>query len=452
MKYTLIIFILLFTSIIESSCNKTFLDIKPDKELVVPSTLDDLQGLLDYSDVMNSYTPSLGEVSADDYYVTDEKWNSLTTPDEKNAYIWTKNIFDGVTSIDWNDSYQVIFYANNALEGLAKINRASDSTLYDQIKGRALFYRAFAFFRLAQIFSPPFDKSGTNEEYSIPLRLISNLNIAVKRSTVKKVYNQITSDLLTAANLLPIHDSYKTRPVKAAAYALLARTYLTMQDYDEALQYSERVINYSYQLLDFNTLDVSASYPMTRYNSEVIFQSKFYVPILGSSRLIVDSTLYSFYSDDDIRKDAWFKYVSGNYTFKGSYDGSIQYFSGLAIDECYLTKAECLDREGKIEDAINTLNQFLMSRYKTGTYTPYGTTDPKAALKIILEERRKELLFRGVRWNDLRRLNLNPVTAKTLYRVLKGTTYKLMPNSLNYTLPIPDDVIQMSGIQQNERE
>lgn len=452
MKYLFILFAAI--SISESSCNETFLDVKPDKELVVPSTLDDLQGLLDYYSVMNAYTPCFGEISSDDYYVTFDKWNTLSGPDEKNAYIWAKDIFNDNTSLDWNGSYQVIFYANNVLEGLTKIDRASDSTQYSQIRGRALFYRSFAFFRLAQIFSPPFDKSSSNNEYSIPLRLTSNLNVPVKRSTVKDVYNQIVSDLLISINLLPEYDTHKSRPVKAAAYALLTRTYLTMQDYDNALQYSDKAIKYNtYQLLDFNTLDASAIYPMTRYNSEVIFQNTLGSSrLLSSSRHIIDSGLYRSYLNNDIRRTAWFKETGSNITFKGSYDGSVQYFSGLAIDECYLTKAECLARKGLTNDAINTLNQFLVTRYQTGTYVPLEITDPKQALSIILQERRKELLFRGIRWNDLRRLNLDPETAKTLYRDLNGKIYKLKPNSLNYTLPIPNDVIQMSGIPQNKRE
>lgn len=436
------------------SCNKAFLDIKPDKELVVPSTLDDMQAMLDYYDVMNAYMPSSGEISSDDYYMLFDRWTSLTQPDQKNGYIWAKDIFEGNPSIDWNNRYQQIFYANNVLEGLEKIKAPDDSVYYNRVKGSALFYRAYAFYQLAQIFCAPYEKSGTNKGYGIPIRLTSDLNTSFNRSTIKETYDQILSDLNNAIPLLPKSDTYKTRPVKTAAYALLARIYLTMQDYDKSLELSDSVITLSNaSLLDFNYINPSSSYPMTKYNNEVIFQSTLaFVSNLNASRLIIDSTLYQSYLANDIRKDAWFKNQSGNKTFKGSYDGSIQYFNGLALDECYLNKSECLARKGDINDAIITLNKLLIKRYVGGTFVPSTVTDPQEALSLILRERRKELLYRGIRWSDLRRLNLATATQKTLIRNLNGSVYELKPNSLNYTLPIPENVIQVSGLIQNERE
>jgi hypothetical protein len=73
-----------------------------------------------------------------------------------------------------------------------------------------------------------------------------------------------------------------------------------------------------------------------------------------------------------------------------------------------------------------------------------------AALDTVLAERRKELAFRGIRWSDLRRLNQEDWNI-TLTRNLNGTPYTLPPNSKLYTLPIPPDVIQESGIAQNPR-
>jgi tetratricopeptide (TPR) repeat protein len=270
---------------------------------------------------------------------------------------------------------------------------------------------------------------------------------------VKETYERIVADLVEALNLLPENETYKTRPVKAAASALLSRVYLTMQEYDKALTYAETALGADYNLIDFNSLKTSAAYPMERYNSEVIFHSQMtqYTP-LSSSRLILDSTLYRSYANDDIRKAAWFKTTSGGYTFKGSYSGSQQTFNGLAVDECYLTKAECLARNGSVSEAISALNELLITRHKTGSYTPVSVTDQQEALNIILKERRKELLFRGIRWMDLRRLNLEASTAVTIYRNLNGTIYKLEPNSPNYTLPVADDVIQLSNIPQNIRQ
>lgn len=435
------------------ACSDDFLDSKPDKKLVVPSTLDDLQSMLDYFEVHNANMPGMGELSSDDYYMLFDRWNSLSSPYMKNGYIWSKEIWEGSVSIDWNNRYQQVFYVNYVLEGLEKIDRTADPARWNKLKGSALFFRAHAFYQLAQLFCAPYNKAASNEGYGLPLRLTSDLNVHVGRATVQETYDRILADLLEALELLPESDPYKTRPVKAAAGALLSRVYLTMQDYNKTLEYANLALNAGYTLVNFNSLNTGASYPMKQYNSEVIFHSRMTrYSTLASSRLIMDSTLFRSYATDDLRKAAWFTTASGNYTFKGSYDGSLQIFNGLAIDECYLTKAECLARQGLVEEAVNALNDLLVTRYKTGSYVPVSAAGQQEALAVILQERRKELLFRGIRWADLRRLNLEPSTATTLYRNLDGTTYSLEPTSPNYTLPIADDVIQLSGIEQNVRE
>jgi len=72
------IFYAIFMAIILCSCKK-YLDIKSDKTLVVPLTLQDAQALLDaYGRLNNSY-PSSGSISDDDFYVSDVFFNTMTT-------------------------------------------------------------------------------------------------------------------------------------------------------------------------------------------------------------------------------------------------------------------------------------------------------------------------------------------------------------------------------------
>lgn len=437
------------------SCKKDFLAVKSDKSLVIPSTLPDFQALLDKSSIMNSEYPTLGEISSDDYYLKDDSWNAFTYPPEKNGYIWAKDIYEGtVTSGDWNNMYQVVFYANNVLEGLDNMKNADDLKKYNEIKGSALFFRAYGFYQVAQIFCAPYSASSANDGPGIPLRLNPDINLASKRATIGQTYAQILSDLNESVSLLPAVVSYKTRPDKTAAYAMLSKVYLLMQDYDRSLLFADSaMMQPDYELIDFNDIDTSASFPMQQYNSEVIFQSTLsYTSNLTIYDTNIDSSLYESYVDNDLRKAAWFMINNGNLVFKGNYSGSSPYlFNGLSLNEIYLNKSECLSRIGKWEEAINTLNILLKKRFIAGAFTPLAALDGDDALRLILQERRKELLLRGTRWSDLRRLNLAPATSKTLYRILNGHTYELKANSLNYVLPIQDDVIQLSGILQNPR-
>jgi hypothetical protein len=101
--------------------------------------------------------------------------------------------------------------------------------------------------------------------------------------------------------------------------------------------------------------------------------------------------------------------------------------------------------------ALSDLNTLLVKRWTNGNFTPFTASSALEAQDTILEERRKELAFRGLRWTDLRRLNKEGANI-TLTRLLFGQTYHLSPNSPYYVLPIPPDVIALSGIQQNQRK
>ncbi|MDE3184846.1 MAG: RagB/SusD family nutrient uptake outer membrane protein, partial [Bacteroidota bacterium] len=360
----------------------------------------------------------------------------------------------GSPSYDWEYMYRIVFYANNVLEGLEKIKNTDDPEVYNQIKGSALFFRAYAFYQVSQLFCAPFSASTSNEGLGIPLRLQSDINLPSTRATVAQTYTQIVDDLTASVPLLPAAVAYKTRPDKTAAYAMLSKVYLLMQDYPHSLLYADSALMQpTNELMDFNNLDTLASYPFAQYNAEVIFQTTLdYATSLASSRMNIDTVLYSLYSDNDIRKPALFTLKNGRLVFKGNYNGSSPYyFSGLGLDEVYFNKAECLARTGKVQEGMDALNALLIKRYRAGTFLPLTASSADEALQLILPERRKELLFRGIRWSDLRRLNLDPATATTLYRVLDGQIYDLAPNSPNYVFAIEDEVIQLSGIPQNPR-
>jgi hypothetical protein len=84
-------------------------------------------------------------------------------------------------------------------------------------------------------------------------------------------------------------------------------------------------------------------------------------------------------------------------------------------------------------------------------FVPITADNETKALKIILEERRKELVTRGLRWSDLRRLNMDPRFQVTLERTYNGEIYQLLPDDKRYTFPIPQDEIDRSGLEQNDR-
>src|SRR5690606_11764760 len=122
-----------------------------------------------------------------------------------------------------------------------------------------------------------------------------------------------------------------------------------------------------------------------------------------SSRCKVDSNLYASYNKGDLRRDAFFQVgePGGEATFKGNYDGQVSnatLFSGITTAEIYLIRAECHVRNNKVAAGLADINEFRKFRIKSDTYLPLVIDDGGSLLKVILEERRKELIFRGIRW------------------------------------------------------
>jgi hypothetical protein len=437
------------------SCKK-YLDKKPDESLAIPTTLSDALALLDYYSVFNAQYSSLAAQSDDDYYLLDNYYNNLSIP-FKNNYRWAKEAI--VSNNDWTNMYKIVSAANVSLETLEKISLKSENTVeYNKVKGSALFYRAYAFHLIAQYFAEPFSKTSAAQQLGIPLRLNSDINVESTRSTLEQTYQQITGDLKQASQLLPVSNPPLSRPSKVAAFAALARIYLIMDEYGLAGQYADSCLSLQNTLMNYSSLTTSGSAsPFKRLNNpELIFQAVNQVAAqLSSTNWKCDNLLYQSYSANDIRKTAFFTAASG---FKGNYDGATNgaNFSGLAVDEIYLIRAECSARLGNKDSAMNDLNSLLRTRWKkntagASTYVDQTATDANDALIKIITERRKELVGRGQRWFDLRRLNKDANFAKTLLRTISGQPYSLPPNDPRYTFLIPQQVIDLTGMSQNSR-
>lgn len=439
------------------SCKKDWLELKPDKKLVIPTTIQDCQALLNNTFIFNSNYPNLTEIGADNFYIQDPLWPTLPTAKEKNGYIWAQTVYPNETVLDWNKPYEQILYANVTLEAAEKITPSASSVGdHKNITGTALFFRAYNYYALAQVFIKHFNATSADTDLGLPLRLNSSATELKKRSTVKETYDQILQDLLTAKDLVASRQIFPTWPSKAAVHAMLARTYLTIGDYDNALLYAESCLQMNGSLMNYNTdpeVNLTNNNPFKRFNKEVLYYH-ILLPdrIFLSSVFIADTTLYDSYDVNDLRRTGYFRIATGFRRFKGSYEGSGTIrFAGLATDEIYLIRAECNARKGKINIAMDDLNLLLVNRWKTGNFIPVTASSQQEALNAIFNERRKELLFRGIRWTDLRRFNADPLYAKTLVRILNGQTYTLQPDNIKYVLPIPDDEVRLSGLQQNPR-
>lgn len=435
------------------ACNK-FLDVQSNSGSEVPNSLESFQKLLDASGFINMNLCSYGEISADDYFLEENTVNRLSNV-FRPFYYWEG--FSYFYGNDWATAYIPVYTANLVLDKLGDIERTPENALeWDRIKGSALFYRSTQFLSLVWTFAHVYDESSASEDLGIVLRKTSNPNVPSERASVAECYGQILHDFKEALALLPEKADHVMRPSKTACLASLARTYLSMSEFDSAYVYADRALAIENALLDFNDLAdvaVDAAIPFTRFNKETLayFELISSNPQLHFNNLLVDTTLYSLYEDIDLRLKAYFvKNNNGYASFKGSYTGDQRLFGGLATNELFLIRAECLARLERPAEALADLNRLLSKRYKKDMFVPYSSMDGKELVELILTERRKELVFRGLRWIDIKRLNKEGHNI-VLKRNVGSKEYTLLPNENRYALPLPEDIIRQTGMPQNPR-
>lgn len=439
--------------VLQLSCKK-YLDQKSDASLVVPSTLADFQGLLDDGLTMTTSSPSLGAASSDDYFIETPYLTSKAMY-EQAVYKWQP--FPYYFQNDWAFAYRAVYVANLCLERLPLVSRsAANAADWDNIKGESLFFRAYNFLELAWLFGKAYD-SATLGDYGIVLSETTDLNIVSVRASIKETYEKILADAKECVGLLPATAVVPTRPSRCAGYALIARTYLSMRMYDSAGRYANLAMQLTHGLMDYNDPAVVALDDFTSFqlfNKEVLFHTNLsyavtlYLPNGGPAR--VDTTLYESYHINDLRKRAFFSPSGIFYRFKGTYTGSFsRTFSGIATDEVLLMRAECYARQGQKTAALNDLNELLQYRFAAGDFVSVEASTAAEALEIILQERRKELVFRGsLRWMDVKRFNKEGANI-TLQRKVEDVVFTLPPNDNRTALQLPQDIVEITGIPQN---
>ncbi|MFB2118453.1 RagB/SusD family nutrient uptake outer membrane protein [Parapedobacter sp. 2B3] len=438
-----------------TSCEQ-FLDEKSDKAFVLPDKVEHVQALLDYHSVMNQGFSPAGESSSTDYLLPDAVYVALRE-DYRHQYTWNPgptfpNLITG--SNDWATQYQMIYWCNTVLDALPNIPRSATNVAeWNYVKGQALVLRAMRFLNIASIWAQAFDANTAAQELGIPLRLEADFTQSSSRSTLLDTYNQILKDLHKSISLLPMASINCYRVSKPAAYGLLARVYLSMRQYPQAFTYADSCLQLHSELMDFNNLSPTSPTPITDLNPENILHATYQnYPHLLPGTMQIAPELINLYDTEDLRKEILFREIEpGTFTLNGQYSGGPSLFAGLSVSEALLIRAECAARAGDVTSAMADVNHLLAHRIRADEFVPMTAQSPQEVLSLVLDERRRELPFRGLRWIDVKRLNKEGAGI-TLTREIDGQSHHLPPGDLRYALLIPDDVVEQAGIAQNPRQ
>ncbi len=454
--------ILIMTSLIMMSCNKSFLDIVPESTV----TTDILYKTdKDFQDAVTGCYAALRSAYNDMYIYgdlrSDDSWHALGNNVVMNSINnFAESSSESVFASTWRNYYLVIFRANEILTKIEPL----DPTLIknkDRHIAEAKFLRALAYFDLVRIFGdvPKITKNVTIEE-------------AYKsgRASADLIYNDIIiPDLLAAeSGLLAKYTGNDIgRATIGAAKSLLGKVYLTTHDFVNAEAKLQEVTTIGYTLLPkYQDL---FDYTKNEHHAEYVFDIEYVAGGLGLGSHFTNSflpkstgsfadtyfnikgglgelntptmNLFNAFDPSDPRRilscdtnHLFFKFFQiSTFTRKyivptASLNDSPANWKVIRYADVLLMYAEALNENNKTDLALTNLNK-IRARVAMPTFT--GLTKDQTRDKIYLE-RRLELAMEGHRWFDLVR------TSRAL-TVMAPTGMK----NYNTVFPIPLREIQV---------
>lgn len=458
------------------SCDK-FLELTPRDQKVV-STIED------YRDIMASYmrllkTPNFSQenifgvdaytfplfdvavnlgiytgetnltTNSSTYY---NKSQGIYTNEGKNMLSWLKT-----DSQAWARYYSFLGPINLIISGITEAE-GTDENLRNRVKGEALVWRAFAYFKLLQYYAPYKDNT-----YGVPIYLTPEQDIGTampERKTQREVFARIFEDCGEALDLLDRTASSEWNCAwrNDFIHAMMASIYTwramsgaaEADDWGNAEKCATEAMkgrNLSNTTDDmkelFNCKDVSSEtylesdefyFRIISGNTDYIFNYvyAYYENSLAEvSNGSVNQVYYSKFKEEDIRKAAWFNEAgthSDKYSLMGAFWGG-GCLMPFRLAEMYLIKAEALVRQGKTGEARDVLTEFCQARYTGDVTIP---SDAETLLQEILDERLREFYMENdFRWLDMKRLGVR------LERSIGGERVVLEPDDFRYCFPIP---------------
>ncbi|WEK37990.1 MAG: RagB/SusD family nutrient uptake outer membrane protein [Candidatus Pseudobacter hemicellulosilyticus] len=363
-------------------------------------------------------------------------------------------ITDGQNYTLWTTGYNGVFHANTILDNLAR-SGAVPPAIRQQLAAETKFLRALHFFYLVNCYG------------RVPLPVSGNYmaNSLLTRSDTAAVYKQLITDLEEAYAVLgdATRSGYRIYASKWVAAALLARVYLYLGQWEEAIRWSSLV-------LDSKSFPLSPLTEVFRPNSsETLLQfvpantvnfntreGNWFIPATaGQVPLFAFTTqMENAFEAGDLRLQQWASFMEKDgrryyYPFKykvqnaATGSSKTEYLKVLRASELFLIRAEALAQENRLTDAVRDLDSLrkragleLLANTRPGI----GKT---ALLEAVYHERQVELFTElGHRWFDLKRTG----RASTVLSPLKP---EWTADAVLYPIPEGDRLLNPNLDQNN---
>lgn len=453
-----------------SSCND-YLDIVP-KGNKIPTTLADYEALLRDEYTIGQTSISNALYLLNDYYVTVSNLNSPTLT--RANYMWDETadriLLNNADESTYYQLYAAISSCNLIVENVPSATEATDAERAEVI-AYAKVIRSLCYFVLANYYADTYDAATAGEKLSVPLITSANINAPSQQVTIQAIYDFIIQGVQEAIDGgLPEQSMTVLHPNLGAAYALLARVYLQMQNYSEALSYANLALGQNDQLYDWNayydehrfTIENPEDYTGLPTPTDYSYVENYYFrcgngsPNYTTNELNIPVERAERFEEGDARfLSRWKLYSQNQDTYYRGVGNGYFNWGGLTTTEVYLIKAECqarLAQGGDFTEAMNTLNAVRQTRIRPEVYQPLTASTLTEAIELIRRTKDNELIFSIVPFADARRFNQEGTYARTMTKTYEGETYTLRPDSHLWTMPFPAGAINNPGngsIQQN---
>ncbi|ANH80823.1 carbohydrate-binding protein SusD [Niabella ginsenosidivorans] len=512
MKDKRIIVLLAGMALIASSCNKNFLDLKPEDAYTADNFYKTEQQF--QSAIVAAYAP-LRDVLVNDYFTSEmHSDNTVYQPAPGNrgtAIVQRENISDflntstnAYANATWQHSYTGISRVNIVIERLKASDLNQDTR--KNIDGQAKFLRALNYFKLVRLYG------------GVPLFLqeVKVAEDAFKpRAAVDEVYAQIISDAKEAIDELNPVDKFPQtgKATRGAAAMLLAEVYAVQKKWAAAEPLLKSLASMGYDLLpeyekvfdpankghkesifeiqflggsDKGTTPNPLSFHFLPRSNNTILATGIAINNTGTGGWNTPSTdLINDFEPGDKRLDASIGIAEG--TYDASYyltysaiksivnymapegkvgvpfikkylhpplpavTGSSDNFPVFRYSGALLLLAEALNEQGKTAEALLPLNRV---RERAGLM-PVTSTNQEVIRTAIYHERRIELAFENYRWTDLLRTGKALDVINQFGKKIKAEQTFLAPDAYvidahHLLFPIPETEVGLNpGIQQN---
>lgn len=436
-----------FVIIALSSCKEDFLTVIPQTNL---SSVTFFKKEADFQQAVNAaYVPLraisndrawlLGEMHSDNtYYFRNILFGA--TEQQEDIADFSIPTANGVTSNthvtnQYRLDYQIIARTNQILSLIDEVVFPEASK--NNIKGQALFLRAYAYFELVRYFG------------KVPLHLkpvTERLKAALPLASTDELYVQIIKDVTAAGSLLPLKSKQEAgRATSGTAKMLLANVFMVQKKWAEAETLLKEIVSSNeYSLMpDYN--DAFSTNTGNKNNRESIFEAQFLEgaaglngnfmynflprpmapnellplagtsnpqPLTGEGNNAPTPNLIANYEAGDkrkdisiglvtisgsLRKDKVFPYIKKFVKTHSLHNNTGTNWPIYRYSEVLLFLAEALTEQNKIADANIFLNQVRARAGLAATTATAQTT----LREVIYRDRRSELAFENKRWFDL---------------------------------------------------